>query len=148
MVLAAAPMKIATLQGVLSARFKAATLQCREEDIGSQLHCCILLFVPTVRAVLPLCRRICLFWSKNPLLADRPIVGRVCRKCGKTLRGSVFSPLWGRQAERLAVCLTRSSTQSGRKSGGSPNPLLHQNRRFYARQSKTEYHPDHPADPG
>ena len=57
-----------------------------------------------VRAVLPLCGHRFLFGGKNPLLMEKPNVGRVCRDYGKTLEGAFSPPLGGgKQSVRLSA---------------------------------------------
>ena len=79
--------------------------------------------LPTVRALLPLCRQIFFLWGSNPKAAEKPTVGAVSGNLQSLpLRGLVFPDFSLGQAERLAVRLPHPQPQRG-EPGGSPDPL-------------------------
>ena len=87
------------------------------------MHCCIVNFVPPVRAVLPLCGLFLEKWSSNPKSAEKPTVGRSNEKYESTPAGGISQTLvWGKQSVWLSAC--RTPTPKGENRAEAQTHLL------------------------
>ena len=111
-----------------------------EDDHRSPLHCCIVLFCPTVGRLLPLCPLPSEDWGSNPSLDVNPNVGQICEKYEKSSDGGVFPDFSLGQAERPAVRRRFCPDPEGR-TGRKPGIHFEIERKAYEKTKQDHHHP-------